>query len=85
MGTQTFAAPSSVAHFDLRTDAGTQWLREAIRRLTSSGRTAEVRDLSDDVEDRLARAQISNDRLLEVGKRFRPPAEWYSRDEEELF
>ena len=34
---------------------------------------------------RVARAQISNDRLIRMARRNRPPQSWYERDEEDLF
>ena len=40
---------------------------------------------TDDDAIRVARAQISNERLLQIGRRNRPPQWWYDRDEEDLF
>lgn len=41
-------------------------------------------DVDQDAE-RVARAQISNERLLKMGEANRPPQSWYDRDEEDLF
>jgi len=42
-------------------------------------------DLDFDDAHRVERAQISNDRLVRMAGRNRPPQSWYDRDEEELF
>jgi prevent-host-death family protein len=34
---------------------------------------------------RLAAAQISNEQLLDIAERNKPPASWYESDEEDLF
>jgi hypothetical protein len=47
--------------------------------------TGEIYLLYRESEEALARAQISNSRLLKIAKNNRPPKEWLEGDEESLF